>query len=53
VPTYQYHCRACGHSFELRESIASTPGLSPCPKCGSLDTERVVSGFYARTPRKS
>ena len=54
MPTYEYHCRACGESFSLRERITEyDPGHASCPKCNSKDVERVMSGFYARTARKS
>ena len=54
MPTYEYHCRACGETFARREHIAEHGAASPaCPKCQSGDVEQLLSGFYARTPRKS
>lgn len=54
MPTYDYHCRRCGETFSVRERIADyKPGEATCPKCKSQDVERVISGFYARVPRKS
>ena len=54
MPTYDYHCRACLENFSRREKIADHDADAvTCPKCGSTDVERVIGGFYARTPRKS
>ncbi len=32
MPTYDYECGKCGHSFETFQSISEKP-LSKCPKC--------------------
>jgi putative FmdB family regulatory protein len=46
MPTYQYRCSKCGHSFELRRSLfEKTPQKPACPTCGADDTERVYSVF--------
>lgn len=54
VPTYEYTCRDCGHTFEIVQSMTDEP-LTMCPECGG--TLRKVfappaisfkgSGFYA------
>lgn len=55
MPTYDYECNACGHSFELFQSI--TDGVKrKCPECGKLRLQRLFgtgaaivfkgSGFY-------
>lgn len=31
MPTYEYHCKKCGHSFEVQHSISAAP-LTQCPK---------------------
>ncbi len=59
MPTYQYACRACGHSFDAVQSF-SDDTLTECPECGG--TLRKVfspvgivfrgSGFY-RTDSRS
>ena len=33
MPTYEYACTGCGHTFETRQSITAPP-LSVCPSCG-------------------
>ncbi len=55
MPTYDYECDACGHEFELFQSI-SEPVKRKCPDCGKLKLRRLFgtgaaivfkgSGFY-------
>ena len=55
MPTYEYHCDACGHDFEQFQSITSKP-TKKCPKCGKNKVRRLIgtgagmifkgSGFY-------
>jgi putative FmdB family regulatory protein len=33
MPTYEYACRSCGHTFEIVRSM-SDPPLTECPRCG-------------------
>jgi putative FmdB family regulatory protein len=33
MPTYEYECRSCRHTFEAFQSIKDEP-LKKCPKCG-------------------
>ncbi len=42
MPTYEYECRNCGHTFEAFQSINDKP-LSRCPKCKSA-VRRVING---------
>jgi putative FmdB family regulatory protein len=54
MPTYEYECRSCGHSFEKFQSMTDRP-VKTCPECGG-DVFRVIgtgsgllfkgSGFY-------
>lgn len=55
MPTYDYKCDHCGHTFELFQSI--TEGVKrKCPECGKLKLRRLFgtgaaivfkgSGFY-------
>jgi len=55
MPTYDYECEACGHKFELFQSI--TEGVKKkCPECKKLKLRRLFgtgaaivfkgSGFY-------
>jgi putative FmdB family regulatory protein len=55
MPTYDYECDACGHSFELFQSI-NDPVKKKCPECGKSKLRRLIgtgaavvfkgSGFY-------
>lgn len=55
MPTYDYRCNACGHEFELFQSMSDAPKRK-CPECGKLRLERLIgtgaavifkgSGFY-------
>jgi len=55
MPTYDYECDACGHKFELFQSI-SEPVQKKCPDCSKMKLRRLFgtgaavvfkgSGFY-------
>ncbi len=55
MPTYDYECDACGHEFELFQSITE-PIKRKCPECKKLKLRRLFgtgaavvfkgSGFY-------
>jgi putative FmdB family regulatory protein len=55
MPTYDYECDACGHSFEIFQGI-NEPKKRKCPECGKLKLRRLLgmgaavvfkgSGFY-------
>ena len=42
MPTYEYECRKCGHTFEKFQSITAEP-VKTCPKCKGK-VARLVSG---------
>jgi putative FmdB family regulatory protein len=54
MPTYEYECRSCGHTFEAFQPIKDRP-LRKCPVCGK-GVKRLIgtgagiifrgSGFY-------
>jgi putative FmdB family regulatory protein len=54
VPTYEYTCRDCGHTFEIVQSMTDDP-LTMCPECGGSLRKVFAppaisfkgSGFYA------
>jgi putative FmdB family regulatory protein len=58
VPTYQYACTECGHSFDIVQSF-SEDSLTVCPECGGrlrkvFNAVGVVfkgSGFYRTDSR--
>ena len=55
MPTYDYRCEACRHTFEKTHSIKAPP-IRKCPKCGKLKVKIVIgrgsgvlfkgTGFY-------
>jgi putative FmdB family regulatory protein len=55
MPTYEYKCSACGHTFEQFQSM-SAPPVRKCPQCGKAKVKRLLgtgagiifkgSGFY-------
>ena len=55
MPTYEYECEGCGHTFELFQSITARP-QKKCPVCGEPKARRLIgtgagiifrgSGFY-------
>ncbi len=55
MPTYDYKCDACDHTFEEFQSITAKP-LAKCPACGKNKLQRLIgtgagvlfkgSGFY-------
>lgn len=61
MPTYEYECSACGHSFEELQSMTDAK-LTKCPKCGKKKLDRLIgsgsgmifkgSGFYETDYKK-
>ncbi len=55
MPTYEYKCFACDHTFEKFQSIMAAP-IRKCPACGKAKAKRLLgtgaglifkgSGFY-------
>ena len=43
MPTYDYKCNACGHTFDELQSF-SDPPLTKCPKCKKNKLERLFGG---------
>ena len=60
MPTYEYECTKCGHTFEAVQRMMDKP-LSRCPKCRS-SLRRLInggmgvifkgSGFYSTDNKK-
>lgn len=55
MPTYDYKCAKCNHTWELFQSITAKP-IKKCPECGANQAKRLIgtgagiifkgSGFY-------
>ena len=41
MPTYDYRCNACGHQFELFQSMKDAP-KKKCPECAKNALERLI-----------
>ena len=66
MPTYDYKCENCGHTFEIFQSMKDE-NLKKCPECGKETLKRLIgagaglifkgSGFYLtdykNSPQKS
>ena len=62
MPTYSYHCKSCGYSFDLFQKM-SDQHATTCPQCHTDSLKRLigsgggiifkVSGFYATDYRSS
>lgn len=61
MPTYDYQCLACGHDWELFQSMKDSP-VSTCPKCKKRKAKRLLglgagiifkgTGFYETDYKK-
>ena len=55
MPTYDYKCQNCGHSFEILQNM-NADHLTNCPQCNEESLKRLIgtgagllfkgSGFY-------
>jgi putative FmdB family regulatory protein len=60
VPTYEYRCKDCEHSFDVVQSFTDDP-LTECPSCGgplrkvfgNVGITFKGSGFYKTDSRSS
>ncbi len=61
MPTYEYECTKCGHTFEALQSISADP-LKECPQCkgrlrrligGGMGVIFKGSGFYTTDYKKT
>jgi len=43
MPTYDYACPKCGHTFEQFQSMRDEP-LKKCPKCKKAGVKRLIGG---------
>ncbi|MCA8944109.1 MAG: zinc ribbon domain-containing protein [Planctomycetes bacterium] len=41
MPTYAYECEACGHTFELFQSMTASVKRK-CPECGKNKLQRLI-----------
>jgi putative FmdB family regulatory protein len=54
MPTYEFLCTKCQKEFSITTTIKERESTKPvCPACGSTELEPIMSGFFAKTSRKS
>jgi putative FmdB family regulatory protein len=61
MPTYEYECKSCGHTFDAFQNMKDEP-LKICPRCGR-EVRRLIhggagvifkgSGFYVTDKAKA
>jgi putative FmdB family regulatory protein len=44
MPIYEYRCEACGEQFSKLQKMGAGEGETTCPKCGSGEVRRQISG---------
>ena len=62
MPTYDYRCEACGHTFDAFQAMKDAV-LTDCPECGKASLKRLIgsgagiifkgSGFYETDYKKA
>lgn len=45
MPIYEYRCEGCRAKFSLLIGMVAEPDEEKCPKCGSLEVQKLVSRF--------
>ena len=54
MPVYIFRCVKCNSQFEKTMTVAQREKAKPaCPKCKGRKVVPVLSGFFAKTKRKS
>jgi len=61
MPTYEYKCNACGHTFEIWQNMTDK-NKRKCPECKKFRLERLIgsgshivfkgAGFYENDYKK-
>ena len=54
MPTYDYTCKKCGHTFQKIEKISDHgEKKTRCPKCKSVRVEQTYGSVFVKTSKKS
>jgi putative FmdB family regulatory protein len=54
MPSYDFRCKNCNKKFTLKLSVQELDSRKyKCPKCGSKRAEKLITGFFAQTSKKS
>lgn len=51
MPIYEYRCKSCETRFEKLRPVSEMDCPTPCPRCRSAQTLRLLSVFAAPTGR--
>ncbi len=43
MPVYDYYCKDCGTSFDVRRHMSESNRQTPCPHCGGDHTQRLIA----------
>lgn len=54
MPTYEFRCKDCAHTFSVFQTLAEhEKGKPACPKCKKRrNVKQLMSAFTAQTSRK-
>ena len=47
MPFYAFDCQKCGAEFSLPRKFSEMDDPADCPDCGSSETKRKITVFYA------
>ena len=54
MPLYEFQCKNCNETFTKKMKVDEMEKEKvKCPKCGSQEVQRIISGFYTVTSKKS
>jgi len=53
MPTYEFRCTACGHTFETLTPTMAAPKDLSCPQCGGTELRRLLSSFFAHSAQEA
>lgn len=42
MPTYDFECGSCGHSYERNLKIAERDNPQTCPECSGSEVKRII-----------
>jgi putative FmdB family regulatory protein len=45
MPLFEYSCRECGKQFTFLSGVIAENNEAKCPRCGSLDLQKLMSRF--------
>jgi len=48
MPIYSYHCKKCGHDFDMLVGVTADSAELKCEKCGSPEVQKTMSAFAVR-----